>query len=87
MLAGKALLTLNSSLEMQKISNEGIVFLIILGCLAVVFIGYGLYSLAHGTDDDAYPSPPPEQAAYMRELRMRNLMALKYEARRRDTTY
>ena len=72
--------------EMYKISKEGIVFLIILGCIAVVFIGYGLYTLAHGTDDDAYPSPSPEQASYMRELRMRNLMALKYEARRSDAT-
>lgn len=69
-----------------KISKEGIVFLIILGCIAVVFIGYGLYSLVHGTQDDTYPSPSPEQAAYMRELRMRNLMAMKYEARRSDVT-
>ncbi|KAF9882759.1 hypothetical protein FE257_005307 [Aspergillus nanangensis] len=37
-------------------------------------------------DDEAMPSAGNEQAAYMRQIRQRNLEALHHESRRKDMT-
>lgn len=68
----------------MKITHEAIVFLIILGCIACVFIGYGLWTLANGAESEAPNGPSHEQIRYMREVRSRNLAMLQYESRRRD---
>ena len=69
---------------MTHLSHEVIVLLIIIGCIAFVFIGYGLYALAAGLkhESDGYRNPSNEQAQYMREVRGRNLGVMAFESRR-----
>lgn len=69
---------------MARLSHEVTVLLIIIGCIAFVFIGYGLYALSKGLEheSDGYRNPSNEQAQYMREVRERNLGVLAFESRR-----
>lgn len=60
------------------------VFVIIVGCVAVVLIGYGIYSMYHGLDDNKAYELPYEQRKYMREVRQRNLNGLAVAANRPD---
>ncbi|RAH70346.1 uncharacterized protein BO66DRAFT_471346 [Aspergillus aculeatinus CBS 121060] len=55
-------------------SHELIVFLVICGCVVFVFIGYALARLYGGDsfDGPGLPGMTPEQASYMREVRLRN---------------
>ncbi|XHF98817.1 hypothetical protein AWENTII_002353 [Aspergillus wentii] len=68
----------------MAITKELIIFLVIVGCLASVFIGYGIYALSHNIEEEGYRKPGYEQSKYMREVRSRNLGVLQYEAKRRD---
>ena len=70
--------------KMTHLSHEVIVLLIIIGCIAFVFIGYGVYALATGLEheSDGYRNPSNEQAQYMREVRGRNLGVMAFESRR-----
>lgn len=60
------------------------VFCIIIGCVVLALIGFSIWSMYHGLDDDAGQDIPFEQRKYMREVRQRNLNALAYQARRPD---
>ncbi|PYI32537.1 hypothetical protein BP00DRAFT_445570 [Aspergillus indologenus CBS 114.80] len=55
-------------------SHELIVFLVICGCVVFVFIGYALARLYGGDtfDGPGLPGMTPEQASYMRDVRLRN---------------
>lgn len=59
-----------------------VVFLVILAAACAVMIAYSMYRIVGGDFEDNGPSPPGlEQAAYMRELRRRNLDQLYHELR------
>lgn len=60
------------------------VFLIIVGCVAIVLIGFGLWTMYHGLDGPNYKEIPYEQRKYMREVRQRNINGLAVTARRPD---
>jgi hypothetical protein len=49
------------------------VFVIIVGCIATVLIGSGIYQMYHGDDEENAYDIPLEQRRYMREVRQRNL--------------
>lgn len=60
------------------------VFVIIVGCIAAVLIGSGIYTMYHGLDDENAYDLPYEQRKYMREVRQRNLNGLAVAANRPD---
>ena len=60
------------------------VFAIIVGCIAITLIGFGVYSMYSGVDEENYQDVPFEQRKYMREVRQRNLNGLAATARRPD---
>lgn len=59
------------------------VFAIIVGCVAFVLIGCGLWAMYNGIDEK-FQDLTYEQREYMREVRQRNLNVLAYTARRPD---
>lgn len=59
------------------------VFVIIIGCIASVLIGFGIWTMYHGLDDQGMEIPY-EQRKYMREVRQRNLNGLAIMAKRPD---
>jgi hypothetical protein len=66
------------------LSHGTIIFLVILGAACAVMIGYAMARLTRGPFDDTTPPPPgPEQEAYMREVRRRNVEQLYNESRGR----
>lgn len=68
---------------MDKISREGFIVLIIVGCVVSVLIGYSIHSLATGgfKNDPSEREMSDDQRQYMRTLRIRNLAWLAREAR------
>ncbi|CAL5866733.1 uncharacterized protein PFLUO_LOCUS943 [Penicillium psychrofluorescens] len=60
------------------------VFLIIVGCVVFVLLGFGIWTMYHGIEDNSLPDMPREQKDYMRQLRQRNLNTLAVQARRPD---
>ncbi|CEO59330.1 hypothetical protein PEBR_04512 [Penicillium brasilianum] len=60
------------------------VLAIIVGCVVIVLIGYGIYMMYHGTEDGAFYDIGYEQRKYMREVRQRNINSLAVTARRPD---
>ncbi|KAJ5247456.1 hypothetical protein N7468_002439 [Penicillium chermesinum] len=61
------------------------VFAIIVGCVAAVLIGCGIWSMYNGDPEgDVYLDIPSHQRKYMREVRLRGLNNLAYLARRPD---
>lgn len=68
---------------MDKISREGFIVLIILGCVVSVLIGYSIHSLATGNfkNDPQEREMSDEQRQYMRQLRLRSLAWMAREAR------
>ena len=60
------------------------VFAIIVGCIAFVLIGCGIYSMYNGNDEEGLKDAPYEQRKYMHEVRQRNLNGLARTARRPD---
>ncbi|KAJ5091447.1 hypothetical protein NUU61_006317 [Penicillium alfredii] len=60
------------------------VFLIILGCVVFVLLGFGIWTMYHGIEDDNYRDISYEQRKYMREVRQRMLNRMAVEARRPD---
>jgi hypothetical protein len=60
------------------------VFAIIVGCVAFVLIGCGLWAMYNGIDEEKFQDVTYEQRKYMREVRQRNLNVLAYTARRPD---
>ena len=73
---------------MKRDSSSGrfslYVFVIIVGCVAISLIGFGLYTMYHGMDEDAFHDVSVEQRKYMREVRTRNQNSLAITARRPD---
>lgn len=61
------------------------VFVIILGCVISVVVGYAIHSMATNgfADHNDYHDIGEDQRAYMREVRERNFAALLYESRRK----
>lgn len=47
--------------------------IIIAACGAAVLLGYAQYRLFYGIEDTSIREPTDEQAAYMREVRFRNV--------------
>lgn len=47
--------------------------IIIAACGAAVLLGYAQYRLFYGIEDMSIPEPTDEQAAYMRDVRFRNV--------------
>lgn len=68
---------------MDKISREGFIVLIIVGCVVSVLIGYSVHSLATGgfKNDPTEREMSDEQKLYMRQLRHRNFAWLARDAR------
>lgn len=60
------------------------VFAIIVGCIAFVLIGCGIYTMYNGNDEEGLQDVPYEQRKYMHEVRQRNLNGLAWTARRPD---
>lgn len=60
------------------------VFAIIVGCVAFVLIGCGIWAMYNGIDEEKFQDVPYEQRKYMREVRHRNLNRLAYTAGRPD---
>ncbi|KAL3429904.1 hypothetical protein BDV09DRAFT_179482 [Aspergillus tetrazonus] len=62
------------------------VFVVLVGCVAALFIGIGVYQMYHPLDRDnaAYREVPHEQRAYMRKVRQQNQNRLALAARRPD---
>ncbi|KAL6231347.1 hypothetical protein BDW75DRAFT_220401 [Aspergillus navahoensis] len=62
------------------------VFVVLVACVAGLFIGIGLYQMYRPPDRDnaAYREFPHEQRAYMRKLRQQNQNRLALVARRPD---
>lgn len=60
------------------------VFAIIVGCVATVLIGCGIWTMYNGDDSEHYQDPSSEQRRYMREVRLRGLNSLAVQARRPD---
>ncbi|KAJ5947452.1 hypothetical protein N7466_000467 [Penicillium verhagenii] len=59
------------------------VFLIIVGCVVVTFIGYSVHYIStNGFSDDKYePEMSDDQRRYLREVRFRNFLALEEACR------
>lgn len=55
----------------MALSETVIVLLVILAAAVAVTLGWGVYSLFHRRQGDLLISDPSEQAAYMREVRLR----------------
>lgn len=68
---------------MNAPSKEATVFLVLLGCIVVVLIGYAVHSLATNgfQDEEKEDEISYEQRTYMRELRLRNIHWLARAAR------
>lgn len=60
------------------------VFAIIVGCVAVVLIGYGIWTMYHGLEDGTFFDISYDQRKYMREVRQRNINSLAVTANRPD---
>jgi hypothetical protein len=60
------------------------VFAIIVGCVAVVLIGYGIWTMYHGLEDGTFFDISYDQRKYMREVRQRNINSLAVTAKRPD---
>jgi hypothetical protein len=60
------------------------VFAIIVGCVAVVLIGFGIWTMYHGMEDGTFHDIGYEQRKYLREVRQRNINSLAAIARRPD---
>jgi hypothetical protein len=60
------------------------VFAIIVGCVAIVLIGYGIWTMYHGMENGTSHDIGFEQRKYMREVRQRNINSLAVTARRPD---
>lgn len=62
------------------------IFLILVGCVAFIFIGLGIWSMYHPLDRDRvkYGEVSDDQRAYWRAVRLRELNRLAFEARRPD---
>ncbi|KAJ5578383.1 uncharacterized protein N7459_007347 [Penicillium hispanicum] len=60
------------------------VFCIIIGCVVIILIGFGFWTMYHGIDEETGHDIPFQQRKYMREVRQRNLNVLAYQARRPD---
>ncbi|KAJ5676857.1 uncharacterized protein N7477_002490 [Penicillium maclennaniae] len=60
------------------------VFAIIVGCIAIVLIGCGIYTMYNGDGEVRLQDMPYEQRKYMHEVRQRNLNGLAWTARRPD---
>ncbi|KAJ5819540.1 hypothetical protein N7474_005131 [Penicillium riverlandense] len=60
------------------------VFLIIVGCVVFVLLGFGIWTMYHGIEDNSLPDMSREQKSYMRQLRQRNLNVMAVQARRPD---
>lgn len=60
------------------------VFVIIVGCIAFVLIGSGIYQMYHGDDEENAYDLPYEQRKYMREVRQRNLNGMALACNRPD---
>lgn len=60
------------------------VFAIIVGCVAFVLIGCGIWAMYNGNEDEKFQDVPYEQRKYMHEVRHRNLNRLAYSAGRPD---
>lgn len=61
------------------------VFLTLVGCVAFLFIGMGIWQMYHPIDRDAaYSDAPYEQRTYMRQVRQRNFNGMAIAARRPD---
>lgn len=60
------------------------VFAIIIGCIAIVLIGSGIYTMYNGDEDENAYDLPFEQKKYMREVRQRNLNTVAAVANRPD---
>lgn len=60
------------------------VFCIIVGCVAFVLIGFGIWTMYHPLDSEHFADVPVHQRKYMREVRQRHLNDLAIMARRPD---
>ncbi|KAL3457097.1 hypothetical protein BJX64DRAFT_269396 [Aspergillus heterothallicus] len=61
------------------------VFVVLVGCVAFLFIAIGIYQMHHPADaGNAYADIPQEQRGYMRTVRQRNFNKLAVVARRPD---
>lgn len=60
------------------------IFLILVGCVASIFIGLGIWSMYHPLEDDMqkFAEVPDEQRAYWRRVRQQTFNGLAVEARR-----
>ncbi|RMJ28464.1 hypothetical protein PHISP_00679 [Aspergillus sp. HF37] len=69
---------------MGKLSREGIIFLVILGCVIVVLMGYAIhYTLTGGFyREEDHRDMPDEQRNYMKQLRHQNRQWLASESAR-----
>lgn len=59
---------------MGEISREGIIFLVILGCVIVVLTGYAVhYTMTGGFyREEDHRDMPDEQRNYMKQVRLQN---------------
>lgn len=48
-------------------------FVIIISCGLAVLLGYAVHRLHYGLEEETMREPSAEQAAYMHEVRLRNL--------------
>ncbi|KAJ5682599.1 hypothetical protein N7462_005764 [Penicillium macrosclerotiorum] len=60
------------------------VLAIMVGCVALVLIGCGIWTMYHGNDENSFRDVGYEQRKYMREVRQRNLNVLAVTAKRPD---
>ena len=61
------------------------IFLILVGCVAIIFVGLGIWSVYHPLDNERKLfEASDEQRSYWRKVRMQNLNALAVEARRSE---
>ncbi|KAJ5167141.1 uncharacterized protein N7482_005922 [Penicillium canariense] len=60
------------------------VFAIIVGCVASVLIGFGIWTMYHGIENEQNHDVTYEQRKYMREVRQRNINRLAATANRPD---
>lgn len=60
------------------------VFAIIVGCVAIVLIGFGIWTMYHGIESGTFFDIGYDQRKHMREVRQRNINSLAVLARRPD---
>ncbi|KAJ5490917.1 hypothetical protein N7539_002484 [Penicillium diatomitis] len=58
------------------------VLAIIVGCIACVLIGYGIFTMYHGVEEETYRELSQQQRQYMHEVRQRTLDDLEAASRR-----